>query len=93
MNASPTTPSRQRWGAAAVAGLIASTYLLIGTDRDPSFEPWGLTIKASQLLLLGLLTYALVRPASPITSRTDPPTDPPAARPHSTPTREHSGRS
>lgn len=46
--------------AAALQVLLAVMYLAVSTDRDPSFEVWGLTIRALSLLLLVALVGLLL---------------------------------
>ncbi len=50
---------RSRWlwaGAALLQVLLAVMYLAVAPERDPSFEVWGLTIRAlSAVLLITLL--------------------------------------
>jgi hypothetical protein len=57
------TDRRILWalGALFQIGVIVM-YVVVGPQRSPSFEVWGLTIKALQLVLLAALVYLAVRP-------------------------------
>ncbi|HZW01842.1 MAG TPA: hypothetical protein VFF55_09780 [Candidatus Deferrimicrobium sp.] len=72
-----TTTQKQRrmirYLAAAIAAITAVMYLLIGfgvivmyvvvgQERTPAFETWGITIKILQVVLLGALLYLALRP-------------------------------
>lgn len=58
------TDRRILWvlGALFQVGVIIM-YVAVSPQRTPSFEVWGLTIKALQLVLLGLLVFLAIRPA------------------------------
>lgn len=62
--------------------LAIAGYLIVAPDRDPSFETWGLSIKALQTLLLALLVHAVA--CSVRLDREE--------RNHPTRSREHAGR-
>lgn len=40
---------------------VLAMYVVVAPSRDPSYEPWGLAIKALEAVLLGALGYLLVR--------------------------------
>lgn len=49
---------RALWLLGGLFQLFAiATYFGVAPQRDPSYEPWGLSLKVAQLLLLALLTY------------------------------------
>lgn len=53
--------SRLLWvGAAGLQLLMGAMYLTIAPERDPSFEVWGLTVRALSLVLLASLVGLLV---------------------------------
>jgi hypothetical protein len=54
---------RSLWVAGACLQVaVIVMYVVVGQQRTPSFEVWGLTIKAAQLVLLGALLYLAIRP-------------------------------
>jgi hypothetical protein len=44
---------------------VLGMYLAVAPERDPSFEPWGLTIKALQVFLLVAFVRLATRRAEP----------------------------
>lgn len=54
--------SRVLWVATAVlqVGMIWM-YVAIGSEREPAFEVWGITIRIAQVALLGVLSARFVR--------------------------------
>jgi hypothetical protein len=58
-----TLDRRVLWvlGALLQVGVIVM-YVAVGPQRTPSFELWGLLIKAFQVVILGALLYLIVRP-------------------------------
>lgn len=58
--------SERRWVLVAVGLLqviVLVGYVAAASIRDPSFAPWGLVVKAPQLLILIIAAYLLVRHA------------------------------
>jgi hypothetical protein len=54
---------RSRWlwaGAALLQALMAMMYVTVAPEREPSFEVWGLTIRALSAVLLVVLILLLV---------------------------------
>jgi uncharacterized protein len=59
-----TVDLRVVWALGAVLQVVViGMYLAQGSDRTPSFEAWGLSLRIPQLALLGILTYLALRPA------------------------------
>lgn len=58
-----TLDNRILWvlGALLQVGVIVM-YVVVGQERTPAFEPWGITIKMLQVVLLGALLYLALRP-------------------------------
>jgi hypothetical protein len=56
--------ARSRWPL-ALAGLfdaaVIVAYVAFAGAREPAFEPWGLLVKACQVVLLAALAYLLAR--------------------------------
>jgi hypothetical protein len=48
-------------GALLQVGVIVM-YVIVGQERTPAFEAWGITIKILQVVLLGALLYLALRP-------------------------------
>ncbi len=54
--------SRAVWAAVAVLQVIVIVgYFALAGIREPSFELWGLLIKACQVVVLGCVGYLLLR--------------------------------
>ena len=58
-----TLDNRILWvlGALLQVGVIVM-YVVVGQQRTPAFEMWGLTIKVLQFVLLAALLYLALRP-------------------------------
>jgi hypothetical protein len=58
-----TLDNRILWvlGALLQVGIIA-IYMIVGQERTPAFETWGITIKILQVILLGALLSLVFRP-------------------------------
>jgi hypothetical protein len=58
-----TLDNRILWwlGALLQVGVIVM-YVVVGQDRTPAFEIWGIAIKVLQAVLLGALLYLALRP-------------------------------
>jgi hypothetical protein len=53
--------SRLLWAVVAVLqGVVLVGYVAVGSARSPAFEPWGLLIKACQVVLLVTMAYLLL---------------------------------
>jgi hypothetical protein len=64
------TDNRVLWGIGAVAqALIIATYFNLAPERIPSYEPWGISIRVLQVLLLGALVYLAMRRKGSVVSR------------------------
>jgi hypothetical protein len=48
-------------GTAVLQALLGAMYVAIAPERDPSYEVWGLTIRALSVLLVILLVAAFVQ--------------------------------
>lgn len=58
----------QRWMWVAWAGAQVFafwTYFDLASERTPSFEVWGITIRVLQVILVGVLAFLAIRPAPP----------------------------
>ena len=54
--------SRVLWiGAAFLQALMIWMYVVVGAERDPAFEVWGISIRVAQVALIGVLVTLLVR--------------------------------
>lgn len=47
---------------AAFQVAVAIMYVVVGQQRTPPFEPWGITLRLIQIPLLAILVYLAVRP-------------------------------
>ncbi len=47
-------------GGAGLQVVMILLYLLVGTERVPAFEPWGVGLKVAQLVVLALLLALLL---------------------------------
>jgi hypothetical protein len=58
-----TLDNRILWvlGALLQVGVIVM-YVVVGQERTPAFEAWGITIKILQVVLLGALLYLALQP-------------------------------
>lgn len=57
--------STKRWVLAygiALQVVVTAGYFALASNRTPSFEAWGLSLKAVQLLLVAALVWLLVHP-------------------------------
>ncbi|MFP4636118.1 MAG: hypothetical protein ACLFRD_09670 [Nitriliruptoraceae bacterium] len=53
-------------GTAVLQALVIWMYVVVGAERDPAFETWGISIRVAQVALIGVLVALLVRsPRSP----------------------------
>lgn len=55
----------RRWlwvGGALFQAFAIVAYLTVAPQRDPPYEPWGLSLKVAQLLLLVVLAYLAATP-------------------------------
>jgi hypothetical protein len=54
--------SRVLWaGTAVLQAVVIWMYIVVGAERDPAFEVWGISIRVAQVALLGVLVALLVR--------------------------------
>jgi cytochrome c biogenesis protein CcdA len=57
------TDHRALWAAGAVLQVgIVAMYLNVASQRTPTFEAWGISLRLAQLVILGLLAYLAIRP-------------------------------
>lgn len=47
-------------GAALLQVLVIWMYVVVGAERDPAFEVWGISIRVAQVTLLGVLVTLVV---------------------------------
>ncbi len=54
--------NRVLWvGTAVLQALMIWMYVVVGAERDPAFEVWGISIRVAQVALIGVLVALLVR--------------------------------
>jgi hypothetical protein len=61
-----TTDRRPLWVLGAIFQVgVAVMYVVVGQQRTPPFEVWGVTLRLIQVPLLAVLVYLAVRPPEP----------------------------